>query len=260
MRGEVLRHTLLTGVKRGRGRLADALRGTRLWHPARALYRTLAPLWQNAGVRRLLVPLRRRLYASDPRGYWQTEGRRYMQDEAGLRGAGSMSERQGEFLAAELARLEARSVLEMGCGYGRLLRELRPRLPVPLTGADFSASQLGAARGYLGARPVPLVLADATEGLPFRDGAFDVVFTQGSLMHVPGPLARRYRSELARVSRRYVIHTEDTRETETTFAHDNEAHYRALGRQLVKRMPYPLNLPGQQMMFEVFASNDGARS
>jgi hypothetical protein len=71
-------------------------------------------------------------------------------------------------------------------------------------------------------------------------------------MHVPPPGDRAYRSELARVSRRYIIHTEDRRETEITFAHDNEGHCRELGRRPVKKAACPFNLPGQRMTFEVF--------
>jgi len=259
MTADPVRHLLLTGVKRGRARITGALRGTPVWHPLRAAYRAVSPLWRNALVRAALLPLRRRLYVADLEGYWRREGRSYMQDEAALLGPGSLTERQGEFLAAEIEALGARSVLEVGCGYGRLLKELRLRFEGLLVGADFSESQLATAGEYLRASRVPLVLADATRGLPFRDSAFDVVYTQGSLMHVPRVLGRAYRSEVARVARRYVIHTEDARETEITFAHDNEGHYRELGRRPVKKVPYPFNLPGQGMTFEVFERAEGSR-
>lgn len=249
---EPLGHLLLTGFKRGRQRLTGSIRGTPVWSPLRAAYRAASPLWPKALLRSALMPLRRRLYASDPRGYWQAEGQSYLSDESFLLGPASVTERQGRFLAAEIEALGAKSALEVGCGYGRLLKEIRQRLDVRLAGVDFSESQLRAARGYLGAIRVPLVLADATRGLPFRGGAFDVVYTQGSLMHVPPPLDRDYRRELARVSGRYIIHTEDARDTEITFAHDNERHYRELGHRAVKTMPYPFNLPGQSMTFEVF--------
>jgi len=41
-------------------------------------------------------------------------------------------------------------------------------------------------------------------------------------------------------------------ETEITFAHDNERGYRELDHRVVKKVPYPFNLPGQRMTFEVF--------
>lgn len=253
MTADSLRYLVLTGLKRCRLRVAGVLRGTPLRAPLRALYRGFSPLWRNALARRGAVALRRRLYAANPRGYWQREGgRRYMQDEAFLLGPGSLTEQQGRFLAEAIAALGARSVLEVGCGYGRLLRELAARLDAGLVGCDFSEAQLQTAREYIGAAPVPLVLADATQGLPFKDCAFEVVYTQGSLMHVPPPLDRTYRSELARIARRHVIHTEDIQESDSMFAHDNQRHYAELGHRLVEARPYPFNLAGQTMQFEVF--------
>jgi SAM-dependent methyltransferase len=250
-----LRYSLLTGLKRARGRVSESLRGTPLWVPLRAAYRGVAPLWRNRLVRAAVFAIRRPLYRADPRGYWQREGgARYMQDEAFILGPSSLTDRQGDFLAAELSRLGASTVLEVGCGYGRLLRELGRRLPARLAGADFSEPQLRSAREYLGPATVPLVLADATSGLPFRDRSFDVVYTQGSLMHVPPPLDHAYRAELARVARGYVVHTEDVQESESTFAHDNAGHYAALGLRALRDEPYPVNLPGQRMRFQVFAA------
>ena len=255
MRADSLRYSVLTGLKRARGRVADALKGTPLWMPLRAVHHGLAPLWRNTLVRSVVVAARRPLYRADPRGYWECEGgRRYMQDEAFILGPGSLTERQGEFLATEVARLGGGRVLEVGCGYGRLLKELGGRLDARLVGADFSEPQLKSAREYLAPAIVPLLLADATGGLPFRDRSFDLVYTQGSLMHVPPPLDRAYRAELARVTRRYIIHTEDIRETESTFAHDNASDYRELGFRVEKDEPYPFNLPGQTMRFQIFAA------
>ena len=42
------------------------------------------------------------------------------------------------------------SILEVGCGYGKLLRELRRRLDVPLVGVDFSPTQLRAGSSFPG--------------------------------------------------------------------------------------------------------------
>jgi len=50
----------------------------------------------------------------------------------------------------------------------------------------------------------------------------------------------------------YIMHIEDAKETEVTFAHDNERHYRELDRRVVKKLPYPINLPGQSMTFEMY--------
>ena len=258
MRSDSLRYFLLTGFKRCRLGVTGALRGTPLWAPLRVAYHCCSPLWRNAVMRTAGLAVRRRLYCADPRAYWQREGgSRYMQDEAFLLGPGSLTEQQGRFLATAITGLRATSVLEVGCGYGRLLKELHQRLDARVGGCDFSEPQLRTAREYVATGTAPLMLADATKGLPFRDSAFEVVYPQGSLMHVPPPLDRAYRSELARVARRYIIHTEDVQESDSMFAHDNERHYRALGHRLVEARPYAFNLPGQTMKFEVFQLRKG---
>lgn len=253
MKGNVFTHFLLTGPKRWRAQLSNSLRGTASWRVLRAIYRSCSPVWANSGTWAVATAVRRRLYRMDPRSYWQLEGgQKYLEDEAFLLGPGSMSEAQGRFLAGEIEASGATSVLEVGCGYGRMLEELSKSLGSRLFGADFSESQLVAGRRYLTAAGIPLVLADATQGLPFRSSTFDLVYTQGCLMHVPPPLDKLFRAELARVSRRHVVHTEEFTDSVHTFAHEIEGHYRALGYHLVKTMDYPFNPPGQRLTFQIF--------
>jgi SAM-dependent methyltransferase len=248
-----LAHLLLTAPKRCRTQLARGLEGTAGWRVLRTLYRSCAPLWKKRLVSSPAFALRRWLYRTDPRGYWELEGgRRYMEDDAFLLGPRSATEKQGQFLAAEIRALGAASVLEVGCGYGRMLKELRAGTDARLYGVDFSRSQLQAGREYMAPAVVPLALADATSGLPFGDAAFDVVYTQGCLMHVPPPADRAFRSELARVARRYIIHTEEFKDSVHVFAHDNEEHYRTLGYTRIKGIPYPFNPSGQNLTFSVF--------
>ena len=253
MKTHAIAYLLLTGPKRLRGTLADGLRGTAVWRVLRPVYRACAPMWANPVTAGLTGALRRRLYRMDPRNYWQREGgRKYLEDEAFLLGPGSMSEKQGRFLAAEIEAAGAKSVLEVGCGYGRMLKELSRNLGSRLCGADFSESQLFTGREYVAPAVIPLVLADATQGLPFRAASFDLVYTQGCLMHVPSPQDKAFQSELARVSRRYVVHTEEFADSVHTFAHDLRDHYRFLGYRLLKEIPYPLSPPGQKLTFQVF--------
>ncbi len=257
MKGNAFAYLLLTGPKRWRVQLANSLRGTAGWRMLRAVYRACAPIWANPVTSALTRAVRRRLYRMDPRSYWQLEGgRKYLEDEAFLLGPGSMSEKQGRFLAAEIEASGATNVLEVGCGYGRMLKELSRNLGSRLCGADFSESQLIAGREYVAPAVIPLVLADATQGLPFRSASFDLVYTQGCLMHVPPPQDKTFRSELARVSRHYVVHTEEFTDSVHTFAHDIEDHYRTLGYWFPKAMPYPLNPPGQTLTFQVFRKRE----
>jgi SAM-dependent methyltransferase len=248
-----LTHLLLTAPKRWRNHLARDLKDTAGWGVLRTLYRGCVPLWKNPVVSSFSFGLRRRLYRTNPRGYWELEGgKRYMEDEAFLLGPRSATEVQGRFLVSEIRALGAASILEVGCGYGRMLKEIRARVDARLCGVDFSRSQLQAGREYMAPAVIPFVLADATSGLPFGDAAFDLVYTQGCLMHVPPPGDRVFRAELARVARRYIIHTEEFKDSVHVFAHDNEEPYRALGYRLIKAVPYPYNPPGQKLTFSVF--------
>lgn len=95
--------------------------------------------------------------------------------------------------------VNARRVLEVGAGSGR------DSLGLVRAGAiavvlDYSPASLGLVREQARAQglPIALVRADAL-AMPFRDGAFDVVFHQGLLEHFrdPRPLLR----ENARVTR-----------------------------------------------------------
>lgn len=83
------------------------------------------------------------------------------------------------YLAAEIARVKERlpegsRVLELGCGYGRVLKVLAPWAGF-LTGIDISRSSLRLARDYLAGCPdVALAQMDAVR-LGFEPAAFDGV-------------------------------------------------------------------------------------
>jgi ubiquinone/menaquinone biosynthesis C-methylase UbiE len=76
----------------------------------------------------------------------------------------------------------ARCVLEIGCGTGRLLSQVRARVAL---GVDLSARMLA----YASARDLAVARADAHQ-LPFRDGAFDAVIAgKGVFRYLDPPRA-----------------------------------------------------------------------
>ena len=82
------------------------------------------------------------------------------------------------YLEAEIQFVLARtspsdSALELGCGYGRVLRRLLPRVRT-LAGVDTSLQSLGTAQEFLGRHPSLHLLAMDAARMAFRDHSFDL--------------------------------------------------------------------------------------
>lgn len=105
---------------------------------------------------------------------------------------------------AVLGRLEAlqpQSLLEVGCGAGRLLSEIAGRQGiVDIVGLDLSPYFLERAARRLRDRRVRLVHADGMH-IPADEGAFDAVIASHYVGHLPAALRSVAVAELARVVR-----------------------------------------------------------
>ena len=122
-------------------------------------------------------------------------------------------------MIAELKKLSWSNLLEVGCGHGRVLKEIAQAIPgKSLSGGDFSDNQLAHARDYLKGFNVNLLQMDARQ-LPFPDGHFDVILTAGSLIYLrPEELAVTLR-EFYRVSKQYLVLSEYALDHLTSAAH-----------------------------------------
>jgi SAM-dependent methyltransferase len=180
---------------------------------------------------------RRWLYA-DPRRYWTLRGGDdYFREQEGQ----PARTRRAEWIAERLVAYEPRSILEVGCGYGKLLREIRNRLDVPLTGVDFSPTQLQLARDFLAGDDAISLLLGCGESLPFPDNSFDLVVTSAVILHNPQPAAERIRSEILRVARRFAAHNEETSRSYNRYGYDTSAWYRERGIALAECGPIPVD-------------------
>lgn len=95
-----------------------------------------------------------------------------------------------------LTRLDpGTSVLDLGCGQLGL-RALEPGLDI--TGVDLVE------RPHY---PGPFVRADATEGLPFADREFDLVYCSSVIEHVAPARRAAFAAELRRVGRGWLVQT-----------------------------------------------------
>jgi SAM-dependent methyltransferase len=196
------------------------------WH--KLLRRTLSdwPSWK-----------RRFLYA-DPRAYWTLRGGDdYFREQEGQQ-ARSL---RAEWLAERLADYRPASILEVGCGYGKLLRELARRVDVPLVGVDFSPTQLDQARRFLGNECDVELLLSRGERLPFADHSFDMVVTSAVILHNPPAIAERIRREVMRVTRRFAAHNEETNLSYNRYGYDTALWYRQQGVFLAESGPVPMD-------------------
>jgi len=108
--------------------------------------------------------------------------------------ARARARRHAHFFA--LTRLsEGARVLDVGCG--RIgLRALEPALDV--TGVDLAERP-----DY----PGPFVRADASAGLPFADGEFELVYCSSVIEHVPPARRAVFAREIQRVGRGWFVQT-----------------------------------------------------
>jgi SAM-dependent methyltransferase len=101
---------------------------------------------------------------------------------------------------ADVIPARTKSVLDVGCGNGSLLRYLRTTSPgLHLHGFDRSAAALRHVNE-------PHTSGDITQ-LPFTEGQFDCLTCCEVLEHLPAPLFNRALTELARVAKHTVIVT-----------------------------------------------------
>jgi SAM-dependent methyltransferase len=100
-----------------------------------------------------------------------------------------------------------RSVLDVPCGRGRLLKAVSRLAPAAaLVGLDVNRDMVAAARRAI---PAARVQVGSVYAIPFRDGSFDAVLCNESFMHFDEP--RRALAELCRVSRERVYFSVTTR-------------------------------------------------
>jgi SAM-dependent methyltransferase len=86
-------------------------------------------------------------------------------------------------------------VLDVGCGTLGL-RAFEPGLDI--TGVDMRP---------VPSYPGPFVQADATVGLPFGDGEFDLVYSSSVIEHVPPARRGAFAAEIRRVGRGWMVQT-----------------------------------------------------
>ncbi|MDO8547330.1 MAG: class I SAM-dependent methyltransferase [Nitrospirales bacterium] len=129
-------------------------------------------------------------------------------------------------IRAVVVRTAPRQVLELGCGAGRNIRYFSGS--ERYAGVDLSMNLLRRAVDRQEPNSIGLVCGDVT-GLCFADAAFDLVFADSTIQHVPPDAIEQCVAEILRVSARYIAVIEYTAELDDAgtwfrqvhmFAHD----------------------------------------
>jgi ubiquinone/menaquinone biosynthesis C-methylase UbiE len=99
-----------------------------------------------------------------------------------------------------IAGRDAASVLDVGCGTGRFLREVKANYPrLRLTGLDLSPHYLAVARRELAPWSRTRFIEGAAEAMPFADAEFDVVTCIYLFHELPPRIRRAAAAEISRV-------------------------------------------------------------
>lgn len=131
--------------------------------------------------------------------------------------------KQHAWMLQKVKNAKPRSILEVGCGFGRNIRFLIENgiNPAIITGVDISPKMLQQAKKYINNSHVHLRIAKA-EKLPFEDATFDMLIIHGVFMHISDKNISFALKECIRVAKRALIIVEQNYkvDNEYTFMHD----------------------------------------
>ena len=142
-----------------------------------------------------------------PKDFWNRWSARYIHEKS--RGAIGASH---AWLFEKIRQYPlGAKVLEAGVAYGRTIAYLYEKTGCAMSfyGADISYAMLDYGRKHLPAQLASHIVCSDITALPYPDGAFDIVFTRGVLMHCPQDTIEKAISELERVAKGEMILIEE---------------------------------------------------
>lgn len=185
-------------------------------------------------------------YRGNPRDYWvKRGGQTYFEEQEAVQDRTQRS----QFIANEVKQISFGSLLEIGCGYGKQLQSLHSP-EVFFVGCDFSRPQLLKGTEFFPPMASRVVEADA-EYLPFKEKSFDAAMSSAVILHNEYPKAQKIISEMIRVSRKFLIHNEDTDITFSRYGYDMAKTYRAMGFKIVTSKEIPCSQDPAHTQFTI---------
>jgi len=170
----------------------------------------------------------------NPKEYWKKRGGDgYFEEQEAV----NQRTLRSQFITGELLKYPFKSLAEIGCGYGKQLKNLN-REGRMLVGCDFSRPQLIKALEYCPEMTLRLVEADA-EAIPLRSKSFDMAFSSAVILHNEYEKAQKIISEMIRISCKYLAHNEDTDITFSRYGYDLKKTYEKLNFKILQSQPIP---------------------
>lgn len=119
------------------------------------------------------------------------------------------------FILQSLEIMKPKSLLDVGCGFGRLLPfindGMKESAPFPIVGIDFCQRMVEQSEKYLDNYPqkekIKILMLDA-RALPYKDNEFECCMTDELFTHLKFNDAQKVANEMARVSSKYILSVE----------------------------------------------------
>ncbi len=146
------------------------------------------------------------------------------------------------FFVSQIRKLSPKKVLEVGCGYGLRAKQLVGKLRglKEYFGVEISPQMVDLNKKFVkNSKIKEIVCLDASMGLPYEDGFFDLVFTVGVLMHNRKENAFKILQEMTRVSGGLICSFEDKQISSAAEDHDYYSLYKKAGLKVLDYQTAP---------------------
>ena len=148
-----------------------------------------------------------------PTNFWEEYGKKYRKYFENIEDgkADSSIILNVRDLVSRMVLLKPESVLEVGCGFGRIMPSVVENLKVDVYGIELSSTMIEESIKYLNGYDkkdkIHIQQAPAQK-IPFGDKSFDLVYTHVCLTHIPPKDIPQVVDEICRVASKYIIHIE----------------------------------------------------
>jgi len=180
--------------------------------------------------------------AYNPDEYWKTRGKTYKTDFDSR--SGSLVHRakygtQERLLFELLGRLSFKSVLEIGCGFGRVTKLMVGKFPTieSYDALDLSPDQLKSAEAYVNSSKVKYHCTPF-QAFPGMEKSYDLVLASEVLLHVTPDEIKGFLARMVALSKMHVVHIDWSPKSPPksfaphNFPHDYLGLYKELGGKI----------------------------